>query len=112
VCFRDTPPHLLLIEHPVFQQIDIETASHPDNHRVILRMYGVTDVWCPIDLPESKLTRDKNGNSVVATVTDFLPYFYIAAPRGFRDDDIEPFKSHLNVSISYLHQVATTDLQA
>lgn len=29
----------------VFQQIDIETASHPENHKVVLRMYGVTEVW-------------------------------------------------------------------
>jgi len=58
-----------------------------------------------IDLYELKLTYHKNGNSVVATVTDFLPYFYIAVPRGFRDEDIEPFKSHLNVSVSLLHHV-------
>ena len=56
-----------------------------------------------IDLDERKLTYHKNGNSVVATVTDFLPYFYIAVPRGLRDEDIEPFKSHLNVSVSLLH---------
>jgi DNA polymerase delta subunit 1 len=49
---------------------------------------------------------------VVATVTDFLPYFYIAVPRGFRDDDIEPFKSYLNVCIFLIHHVATDDLQA
>ncbi len=34
----------------------------------------------------------------MALVTDFLPYFYIAAPRGFTPDDLFPFKSYLNVS--------------
>jgi hypothetical protein len=40
----------------------------------------------------------QDGNSVMAFVTDFLPYFYIAAPRGFTPDDLFPFKSYLNVS--------------
>ena len=40
----------------------------------------------------------QDGNSVMAFVTDFLPYFYIAAPRGFTTDDLIPFKSYLNVS--------------
>jgi hypothetical protein len=35
---------------------------------------------------------------VFATVTDFLPYFYIAVPRGFQDGDIEPLRIYLNVS--------------
>jgi hypothetical protein len=38
------------------------------------------------------------GHSVLANVTDFLPYFYIAVPRGFIQDDLESFRSDLNVS--------------
>jgi len=33
-------------------------------------------------------------------ITDFLPYFYIGMPRGFRDEDLNAFKEHLNVSSS------------
>lgn len=61
------------------------------------------------DLHELNLTCHKNGNSVVATVTDYLPYFYVAVPRGFRDEDIEPFKSHLNVSVYLLHHDQVTN---
>ena len=35
---------------------------------------------------------------MLANITEFLPYFYIAVPRGFTNEDIEPFRSHLNVS--------------
>lgn len=35
---------------------------------------------------------------MVATVTDVLPYFYVPVPRGFTDDDFNPFRSYLNVS--------------
>lgn len=30
-------------------------------------------------------------------VTGFMPYFFIAVPRGFENADIAPFKSDLNV---------------
>ncbi|KAF9526132.1 DNA polymerase family B-domain-containing protein [Crepidotus variabilis] len=74
------PPINEFTDDLIFQQIDIETASHPENNSIILRMYGVTS----------------NGNSVVATVTNYLPYFYVAVPRGFHEDDVEPFRRHLN----------------
>jgi len=33
-------------------------------------------------------------------VTHFDPYFYIPCPRGFTDNDLEPFKNYLNVRLS------------
>lgn len=33
----------------------------------------------------------------MALITDFLPYFYIAVPRGFQDEDMTAFKGYLNV---------------
>ena len=41
----------------------------------------------------------QDGNSVMAIITDFLPYFYISAPRGFTQDNVIPFKTYLNVSV-------------
>ncbi|KAJ3515999.1 hypothetical protein NLJ89_g1399 [Agrocybe chaxingu] len=64
----------------LFQQIDVETASNPETGAIILRIFGVTE----------------DGHSVLATVTDYLPYFYVAVPRGFTDTDIEPFRQYLN----------------
>ena len=49
-------------------------------------------------LPLHPLTMSvQEGHSVLAIVTDFFPYFYIATPRGFGDDDAEAFARHLNV---------------
>ncbi|CDO75821.1 hypothetical protein BN946_scf184951.g19 [Trametes cinnabarina] len=48
-----------------------------------LRMYGVTE----------------EGHSVLANITEFLPYFYIATPRGFTNDDIVPFMRYLNMTV-------------
>ncbi|CAK5273856.1 unnamed protein product [Mycena citricolor] len=62
----------------VFQQIDIEETD--SFGAVSINMYGVT----------------QEGNSVLAHVTNFLPYFYVGQPRGFRQEDIEPFRQHLN----------------
>ena len=37
-------------------------------------------------------------------VTHFDPYFYIPCPRGFGNDDLEPFKNYLNVRhCNHLH---------
>ncbi|EKM50426.1 uncharacterized protein PHACADRAFT_104509 [Phanerochaete carnosa HHB-10118-sp] len=63
----------------VFQQIDIEDSTEYGGGPT-LRMFGVTQA----------------GNSVLAHVTDFHPYFYVAAPRGFLTDDIGAFRSYLN----------------
>ncbi|KIY70795.1 hypothetical protein CYLTODRAFT_487810 [Cylindrobasidium torrendii FP15055 ss-10] len=56
-----------------FQQIDVEDAYGMSGVPT-LRLYGVTE----------------NGNSVLAHVNNFLPYFYVACPRGFRLPHIEP----------------------
>ncbi|KAG6891275.1 hypothetical protein C0995_008527 [Termitomyces sp. Mi166 len=63
----------------VFQQIDVE-ESQEGGGPTKLRMYGVTEA----------------GHSVLAHITDFLPYFYIAVPRGFEREDIIPFRQELN----------------
>ncbi|KAJ7089671.1 DNA polymerase family B-domain-containing protein [Mycena belliarum] len=62
----------------VFQQIDVEDSY--DNGAPTLRMFGVT----------------KEGYSVLAHIRGFLPYFYVAQPRGFREEDLGPFREHLN----------------
>ncbi|KAA1468795.1 hypothetical protein DENSPDRAFT_834227 [Dentipellis sp. KUC8613] len=64
----------------VFQQIDIEVSTDSNNGRAEIRMFGVTE----------------DGHSVLAHVTNFLPYFYIPVPRGFTKDDLGPFKQYLN----------------
>jgi hypothetical protein len=33
----------------------------------------------------------------MALITDFLPYFYIALPKGMQDDELSAFKGYLNV---------------
>ncbi|KAI0766572.1 DNA polymerase family B-domain-containing protein [Trametes elegans] len=67
----------------VFQQIDIEDSVDQQTGGTTLRMYGVTE----------------NGHSVLAHITDFLPYFYIATPRGFANDDAGPFMRYLNNAV-------------
>ena len=61
-------------------------------------MYGVTEVSAN---PESLISADtfllQAGHSVLAHITDFKPYFYLATPRGFLDDDKEAFKTKINV---------------
>lgn len=65
----------------IFQQIDVETSNHPTNsNAVALKMYGVTD----------------SGHSVLAHVTDYFPYFYVALPRGLQDSDLYGLQTHLN----------------
>ncbi|GJE91144.1 delta DNA polymerase [Phanerochaete sordida] len=63
----------------IFQQIDIEDSSEHGGGPS-LRMFGVTQA----------------GNSVLTHVTDFHPYFYVAAPRGFLDTDVNAFCTYLN----------------
>ncbi|KAF8726461.1 hypothetical protein AX14_007849 [Amanita brunnescens Koide BX004] len=65
----------------IFQQIDVEEAyDNSSGSAGRLRMYGVTE----------------DGNSVMAMITGFLPYFYISVPRGFTQNDVVPFKTYLN----------------
>ncbi|PWN19351.1 hypothetical protein BCV69DRAFT_283987 [Microstroma glucosiphilum] len=62
-----------------FQQIDCEEHQFPGSAPTV-RIYGVT----------------KEGHSVLVHVNSFLPYFFIAAPRGFRPADCTDFTNHLN----------------
>ncbi|KAL4246251.1 DNA polymerase [Abortiporus biennis] len=62
----------------IFQQIDVEDTFENGGHG--LRMFGVTE----------------RGNSVLAHITDFMPYFYIAVPRGFMESDLFPLQNYLN----------------
>ncbi|KAL0580603.1 DNA-directed DNA polymerase delta [Marasmius crinis-equi] len=66
----------------VFQQIDVE--DNYEGYRPVIRMYGVTET----------------GHSVLAHVHDFLPYFYVAQPRAFQEEDLEAFRQYLNSSTS------------
>lgn len=63
----------------MFQQCDIEEYS--DGNQPVLRVFGVT----------------QEGHSVLAHVTDFHPYLWVAAPRGFTNADCEGFQLYLNV---------------
>ncbi|KAG8908616.1 DNA-directed DNA polymerase delta [Tulasnella sp. 403] len=63
----------------IFQQTELETASDAEK-AVEIRMFGVTEA----------------GHSVLAHIVNFQPYFYIATPRGFTDEDIPDFINHLN----------------
>ncbi|KAL5492332.1 POL3 [Sanghuangporus weigelae] len=62
----------------VFQQIDVEPAT--DVTGTHLRMFGVT----------------QDGNSVLARIHGFLPYFFVPAPRGFTENDLSSFCDELN----------------
>ncbi|PSR90586.1 hypothetical protein PHLCEN_2v4879 [Hermanssonia centrifuga] len=63
----------------IFQQIDAEDKTEQGDGSA-LRMFGVTE----------------GGNSVLMHITDFLPYFYIAVPRGFMNTDTTAFRDYLN----------------
>lgn len=79
------PPASLFLLLAVFQQIDIEEANDPSSPGggTVLRLFGVT----------------KRGNSVLAHVHGFRPYFYVAAPKGFIERDCDGFKDKLNVRL-------------
>ncbi|AFR94130.2 DNA polymerase delta subunit 1 [Cryptococcus neoformans C23] len=66
-----------------FQQIEIEESTDP-KHGPTLRLFGV----------------NKSGNSVLAHVYGFKPYFYVAAPSGFLNKDLQPLADKINSSIS------------
>ena len=65
-----------------FQQIEIEEAIEGKDGPS-LRLFGVT----------------KAGNSVLTHVHGFKPYFYVAAPSGFLNRDLEPLKDTINVGM-------------
>ncbi|GAA5828493.1 hypothetical protein JCM5353_002695 [Sporobolomyces roseus] len=65
----------------VFQQIDIEEYIPPGAGPQI-RAFGVTQA----------------GHSVLLHVKGFLPYFWVAAPKGFTNSDCAPLFEHLNAN--------------
>uniref|UniRef100_A0A2C9M9B8 DNA polymerase n=1 Tax=Biomphalaria glabrata TaxID=6526 RepID=A0A2C9M9B8_BIOGL len=76
----------------VFQQIDLDyyVGSHVQGMpgatvgpTPIIRMYGIT----------------MEGNSVMAHIHGFAPYFYIPAQPGFHKEDCEKFLEHLNTIV-------------
>ncbi|KAF8141671.1 DNA polymerase family B-domain-containing protein [Boletus edulis] len=66
----------------VFQQVDIENATDPNTGRTMLRVFGITE----------------DGNSVLANVVQFMPYFYVPVPRGFGNADTDAFMDAVNTS--------------
>uniref|UniRef100_A0AAV2KGM9 DNA polymerase zeta catalytic subunit N-terminal domain-containing protein n=1 Tax=Knipowitschia caucasica TaxID=637954 RepID=A0AAV2KGM9_KNICA len=73
----------------IFQQIDLDyylDAAVPgmpgqtQGKVPIIRMFGVTD----------------SGNSVCCHIHGFAPYFYVAAPAGFKSDFLGEFQRELN----------------
>jgi hypothetical protein len=62
------------------------SASHRSvKHDVPFQWSGIS-VWV-----------NQEGHSVLAHVHDFLPYFWVAAPRGFSNADCRDFANYLNV---------------
>ena len=72
--------------------------------QVTIRMFGVTEVretFLLTSFSNYSLTKvEQAGHSVLAHVTQFPPYFYIAVPRGFTNDDVSAFRSYLEVRTS------------
>lgn len=81
-------------ERPAFQQIDIEDYNEPKLGPT-LRLFGVT----------------ADGNSVLAHVHGFRPYFFVAAPSGFLNKDLDSLKDTINVSLLLWHSVIRPDRQ-
>ena len=84
----------------MFQQVDIEDSYDSSHAGARIRICGVTQVlsngWQLIS-PLHCLLFIQGGHSVLASVTDFMPYFFVPAPRGFRSEDIDSFVNELNV---------------
>lgn len=76
-----------------FQQIETDYSVSPlapefardssETRAAVIRMFGVTDA----------------GNSVVAHVHGFRPYFYARAPPGFTPQDIPAFQANLSAKL-------------
>lgn len=72
-----------LADQAVFQQIEVEEAVEPGLGPT-LRLFGVS----------------QEGNSVLAHIHGFRPYFYVAAPPGFLNKDLESLKDTINVRLA------------
>ncbi|KAA1076934.1 DNA-directed DNA polymerase delta [Puccinia graminis f. sp. tritici] len=66
----------------IFQQIDIDEQSQSNVPR--LRIFGVTEA----------------GHSVLVHIQDFLPYFWVPAPKGFQNTDCRELLTTLNSALS------------
>ncbi|KAL7412360.1 delta DNA polymerase [Mrakia frigida] len=78
----------------VFQQIDIEEYLEP-GAGPSLRIFGVTQA----------------GNSLLLHVNSFSPYLYVAAPRGFVNEDCKAFTEAVNSAINNGRAVINTKVQ-
>ena len=95
--WRRPPLRTLDPAEPIsFQQIEadymvapvVPEYRHPsapqEVRAAVVRLYGVTDA----------------GNSVLAHVHGFMPYFYVRAPPGFLPEHCEKFKAMLNAKLA------------
>jgi hypothetical protein len=87
----------------VFQQIDIGITDDPATGNTSLEIYGVTEVGRSLSTSTYGVRVNncfsQGGHSVLAYVHGFLPYFYVAVPRGFQESDLPGFLDHLNVGL-------------
>jgi DNA polymerase delta subunit 1 len=90
ICYVFSTYHLV-----VFQQIDVEECTESGSAPT-LRMFGVTEVRFISLSPVIMFKVMQAGNSVLMHVKGFLPYFYVASPRGFMPDDCPSLKDYLN----------------
>ncbi len=83
----------------VFQQVDIDGSYDNLQAGPQVHIFGVTQVRLVrlMLFLYAHLFPVKEGHSVLVHVTGFMPYFYIAVPRGFENADIAPFILDLNV---------------
>lgn len=97
----ETFPRVRFVEtdvYIVFQQVDIDGSYDNLQSGPQINMFGVTQVrLVRLALISTHLLCVKEGHSVLAHITGFMPYFYVPVPRGFEDADIPPFMSELNV---------------
>ena len=85
----------------VSQQVDIEDLYNNSHAGTQIRICGVTKVWSLGQqvIPSHRLLFVQKGHSIMAGVMDFMLYFYVPAPRGFRSEDIDSFVNELNVHL-------------
>ncbi|SCV68659.1 BQ2448_780 [Microbotryum intermedium] len=90
----------------IFQQIELEEHVVPGTVPQI-RAFGVTQVRsdtfkiesAPIRADSAIFDCGQAGHSVLLHITGFMPYFWIAAPKGFVNDHCIPLMGHLNAMI-------------
>ncbi|CAJ0746625.1 10676_t:CDS:10 [Entrophospora sp. SA101] len=68
----------------VFQQLEISESVNSYNKAPFIRMFGVTE----------------NGNSILCNVNGFQHYFYMPAPNGFKNDEVDNFLNTLEAAVT------------